>query len=196
MNDNNFTDNALTALITLGDSADSTDLSMSVEPNIYFLFDQFTRRADEDDWLDQISKLDSQDLKSFTLGLIMGMAGFWTERFSYTSLALGRELSNRCSSGKGCIDGESLSKFMYGVSAYDHHIYDRLSKLPGLIHDVKILESIDFEKVDTLKKILKARNRVKYSYFIGDPDELTMLEVAREKKYIKEHGEMGGLFEI
>jgi len=186
----------MTVLISLGKSIDFCDLSMSVEPNIYFLFDQFTRRADEGEWQAGLGGLHKEKLSYFTTGLIRAMACFWTERFSPAALALGKELSHRCTTGKGCIEGERLSKFMYAVSIYDHQAYEKLSKLPGLIHDVTILDSIDYEKAETLKLILIARNRVKCSYFKGDPDELTMLEVARERRFNRKYGHIDNLFEV
>ena len=196
MNDNNNSPNAITVLVSLGKPADFSDLSMTVEPNIYFLFDPFTRRADEGEWQAGLGELNKEELRYFTTGLIRAMACFWTERFSPAALALGKELSHRCTTGKGCIEGERLSKFMYAVSIYDLHSYEELSKLPGLIHDVTILDSIDYEKTETLKLILMARNRVKRSCFMGDPDELTMLEVARERRFIREQGNIERLFEV
>jgi len=188
--------NSLFVLIQVGSSFSCCDPYLTIEPNIYFLLDDFTCRAGEDEWKAEIANFDQEDLRNFAKGLIIGMGAYWTERFSAAALALGRDLSYRSSLGKNSLQGEYLSKFMYAVKAYDDQIYHKLSKLPGLIHNVKLLETIDVDKIDLLKKILNARNRVKLAYFRGNPEELTMLEEAREKKFVKDYGEIGGLFQV
>jgi hypothetical protein len=165
-----YSDNAVVVLTLLGECY--FDCYLSADPPMFFLTNNFTATATENDWRELIAQLDDNQLFACITGLTMALANCWSDRFHPAVVALLKEVSLRSWGDR--LEAVSkrvtlLLKRYYVYADADFHKAEVVTTIPW---DRICLKEIDPERARRVKQCLAASLALRRARYDAEKWEL------------------------